>query len=131
MLMIGVTASDRSHRFRSGSPVTNYPCAMPKVRLELATLDYKPSALAIELYSSKAIAGKELSLSRNIYSNHNQVRAYVECSPDQSKKITLSSFPSSNRRNFEDSGKVLAVSVSEFHQSSITVQLYQPTRRRA
>ena len=33
------------------------------VRLELATLDYKPSALAIELYSSKAIAGKELSLS--------------------------------------------------------------------
>ena len=27
-------------------------------------LDYKPSALAIELYNSKAIAGKELSLSR-------------------------------------------------------------------
>ena len=26
-------------------------------------LDYKPSALGIELYSSKAIAGKELSLS--------------------------------------------------------------------
>ena len=26
-------------------------------------LDYKPSVLAIELYSSKAIAGKELSLS--------------------------------------------------------------------
>ena len=25
-------------------------------------MDYKPSALAIELYSSKAIAGKELSL---------------------------------------------------------------------
>ena len=31
--------------------------------LELATLDYKPGALAIELYSSKAIAGKEFSLS--------------------------------------------------------------------
>ena len=46
---------------------------------------------------------------RNIYSNHNQVRAYVECSPDPSKKYTLSSFPSNNRRNFEDSGKVLAV----------------------
>ena len=30
--------------------------------LELATLSYKPSALAIELNSSKAIAGKELSL---------------------------------------------------------------------
>ena len=24
---------------------------------------------------------------RNIYSNYNQMRAYVECSPDQSKKI--------------------------------------------
>ena len=33
------------------------------VRLEPKTLDYKPSALAIGLYSSKAIAGKELSLS--------------------------------------------------------------------
>ena len=33
------------------------------VRLELATLGYKPSTLAIELTSPKAIAGKELSLS--------------------------------------------------------------------
>ena len=31
--------------------------------LGFATLGYKPSALAIELNSSKAIAGKELSLS--------------------------------------------------------------------
>ena len=31
--------------------------------LELATLGYKPSALAIELISSKVIAGKELNLS--------------------------------------------------------------------
>ena len=30
---------------------------------ELATLSYKPSALAIELNSSKVVAGKELSLS--------------------------------------------------------------------
>ena len=30
---------------------------------------------------------------------------------------TLSNFPLSNRRNFEDYGKVLAVSVSEFYQS--------------
>ena len=36
---------------------------MPKVRLELATLDYKLNALEIELYSWKAIARKELSLS--------------------------------------------------------------------
>ena len=50
---------------------------------------------------------------RNIYSNYNQMRAYVECSPNQSKKnYTLSTFPSSNLRNFEDSGIVLTVSVS-------------------
>ena len=30
------------------------------------------------------------------------------------KSYALSTFPSSNRRNIEESGKVLAVSVSEF-----------------
>ena len=33
------------------------------VRFELAPLDYKHGALAIELYNSKAIAEKDLSLS--------------------------------------------------------------------
>ena len=60
----------------------------------------------------------------NMYSNYNQMRAYVECSPNQFKNYTLSTFPWSNQRNFEDSGKVLAVSVSEIYQS-IAVQLYQ------
>ena len=41
------------------------------------------------------------------------------------RNYTFSTVPSSNRRNFEDSGKVLAVSVSEFYWS-IAVQLYQP-----
>ena len=38
---------------------------MPMMGLELATprLQNKPNALATELYSSKAVAGKELSLS--------------------------------------------------------------------
>ena len=45
------------------------------------------------------------------------------------KDYTLSTFPSSNRRSFEDTGKVLAASVSEFYQS-IAVQLYQPTHIR-
>ena len=64
---------------------------------------------------------------RNIYSNYHQMRAYVECFPNQPKNnYTLSAFPSSNRQNFEDFGKVLAVSVSEFYWS-IAVQLYQPT----
>ena len=58
---------------------------------------------------------------RSIYSSCNQMRAYVKCSPKQSKNYNLSTFPSSNRQNFEDSGKVLAVFVSEFYQS-IAVQ---------
>ena len=41
----------------------------------------------------------------------------------------FSTFPSSNRQNFEDSGKVLAVSVTQFYQS-IAVQLYQPTQKK-
>ena len=42
------------------------------------------------------------------------------------KNYIFSTFPSINRQNFEDSRKVLAVSVTEFYQS-IAVQLYQPT----
>ena len=42
------------------------------------------------------------------------------------KNYTLSAFPSSNGRNFEDSGKVLAVSIPKFYQSTV-VQLNQPT----
>ena len=41
------------------------------------------------------------------------------------KSYTLSTSPSSNRQNFEDSGIVLAVSVSQFYQS-IAVQIWQP-----
>ena len=42
------------------------------------------------------------------------------------KNYTLSTFPLSNRQNFEDSGKVLATSVFQFYQS-IGVHLYQFT----
>ena len=58
----------------------------------------------------------------NIYSNYNQMRAYVECFTNQSKNYILWTFPSSNRRNFENSRIVLLVSVSQFYQS-IAVQL--------
>ena len=44
-------------------PVEKFTVRMPKVSSDSQPLDYKSSALAIELYSSKAIAGKELSLS--------------------------------------------------------------------
>ena len=59
---------------------------------------------------------------RNIYSDYNQMRAYVEYFPNQPKNYTLSTFSSSTRRNFEDSGIVLAVSVFQFYQS-IAVKL--------
>ena len=42
------------------------------------------------------------------------------------KNYTLSTFPLRNRRKFEDSGKVLVVSVSKLYHI-IAVQLYQPT----
>ena len=41
------------------------------------------------------------------------------------KNYTISTFPSNNRRNFEDSGILLAVSVSQFYQS-FAVQLQHP-----
>ena len=50
---------------------------------------------------------------RNIYSDYNQMRM-LNALQINKKSYALSTFPSSNRRNFEDSGKVLAVSVSEF-----------------
>ena len=53
------------------------------------------------------------------------MRAFVECSPNQSKNYTLSTLPSSNLRNFEDSGIVLAVSVSQFCSSALTAQAYK------
>ena len=65
---------------------------------------------------------------RNMYSKYNQMKAVLNAL-QINKKYTLSTFPSSNRRNFEDFGKVLATSVFELYQS-IAVQLYQPTHIR-
>ena len=54
---------------------------------------------------------------RNIYSNYNQMRAYVEYSLNQSQKFYLIDLPIEQSTNFEDSGIMLAVSVSQFYQS--------------
>ena len=60
---------------------------------------------------------------RNICSNYNQMRAYDECSPNQSKKLYLIELSiEQSTKNFEDSRIVLAFSVSQFYQS-IAVQL--------
>ena len=62
---------------------------------------------------------------RNIYLNCNQMRLMLNALQINQKIYTLSTFPSSNRRNFEDSGIVLAVSVSQFYQS-IAVHIQKP-----
>ena len=51
---------------------------------------------------------------RNIYSNNNQMRAYVECSPNQSKKlylIDLSIEQSTKLRGFQNSAVVQRIRV--------------------
>ena len=64
-----------------------------------------------------------------IYAGYNQMRPYVECSPNQSKKnYSFMTFPSSNLQNFEDSGIVLAVYVSQFQEycsSALTAQAHK------
>ena len=63
------TVTDFSSEKYSGSTGTETPGTGREIYSEDAedetasSLDYKPSVLSIELYSSKAIAGKELSLS--------------------------------------------------------------------
>ena len=61
---------------------------------------------------------------RNIYSNCNQMRAYVECSPNQSKKlIPYRPFYQAIEETLTiPEHSVLAVSLSQFYQS-IAVQL--------
>ena len=44
-------------------PVKKFTVRILLVRLNSLPMDYKASALAIDLYNSEAIAGKELSLS--------------------------------------------------------------------
>ena len=51
---------------------------------------------------------------RHTYSNYNQMRAWFEYSQINQNNYTSSTFSLSNRRNSEDSGKVLPISVSEF-----------------
>ena len=48
------------------------------------------------LYRENDGPSYEENSTRNIYSNYYQMRAYVECSLNQSKNYTLSTFPSSN-----------------------------------
>ena len=65
-LILPVTRWAHVYLVSTGScplPPPNSTTLMPMVRFELATLGYKLSVLGIELTSSKAIAGKELSLS--------------------------------------------------------------------
>ena len=50
---------------------------------------------------------------RKMYSNYDQMRAYAECSPHQSKKLYLIDLSIEQPKKFEDSGNDLAASASE------------------
>ena len=66
---------------------------------------------------------------RNIYSNYNQMRAYVECSPNQSKKlylIDLSIEQSRKLRGFWNSAGRFCISIlPEYCGSALTAQAYK------
>ena len=63
---------------------------------------------------------------RNMYSNYDKMRAYAECSPNQSKKFYLIDlFIEQSTKLPEDSGRVVAVSVSEIYQSIVVPHAYK------
>ena len=59
---------------------------------------------------------------RNTHSSYNQMKACVECSPNEPQKIYLIDPSIEQLTKLEDSGMVLVVSVFQFYQS-IAVQL--------
>ena len=54
---------------------------------------------------------------KNVNSNYNQMKAYCDVIQINQKNYILSTFSSSNRRNFEDFGKILAGLVPDFYHS--------------
>ena len=53
---------------------------------------FEKSTFCKDLYGENdgpSMQGKRENGSRNIYSDYNQMRAYIECSPNQSKKLYL------------------------------------------
>ena len=66
---------------------------------------------------------------RNVYSNHNQMRAYAECSLDQSKKlylIDLSIEQSTKVGGFRNSAGCFCISIlPEYCSSALTAQAYK------
>ena len=71
---------------------------------------------------------------RNIYSNYNQMRAYVEYSADQSKKlylIDLSIEQSTKLRGFRNSAGRFCISIlPEYCSSALTAQAYKMVTNR-
>ena len=66
---------------------------------------------------------------RNIDSNYNQIRAYVECSPNQSKKlylINLSIEQSTKLGEFRNSASRFCISILiEYCSSALTAQAFK------
>ena len=71
---------------------------------------------------------------RNIYSNYNQMRAYGECSPNQSKKlylIDLSIEQSTKLQGFRNSAGRFCISIlPEYCSSALTTQAYKMVTNR-
>ena len=80
---------------------------MPKVRLELATPGLQTQALAIEPYSSKAIAGKELSLSSwwivSLYIHH--FSTVIDFSTRSRVVLLDTGTPGTSREIYSEDGK--------------------------
>ena len=66
---------------------------------------------------------------RNLSSNYNQMRAYVECSPNQSKKlylVDLSIKQSSKLGEFRNSAGHFCISIlTEYCSSALTAQAFK------
>ena len=66
---------------------------------------------------------------RNMYSNYNQMRAYDECSPNQSKKIyliDLSIEQSTKLWKFRNSAGRFCISIlTEYYSSALTAQAFK------
>ena len=63
---------------------------------------------------------------RNIYSNYNQMGAYVECSPNQFKKLYLIDLSSTKFRRFRKNAGHFCISIlPEYCSSALTAHAYK------
>ena len=62
---------------------------------------------------------------RNIYSNYNQMRAYIECSSNQSKNLYLIDLSIEQSRIPDSAGRFCISILPEYFSSTLTAQAYK------